>query len=155
MLTSLDIISLFKTAWESYSPIVGPPTDDNMVRLREAILTILYSISLGADAGCPSRLILSDAAYKRSLATNVGFDRMSGAFKSYDPEIANDATDGVRKKREREWTATLATQQLILACERGCRFFVLNIVKDTWFCCLRNPNCFYTRVAPRDLLDLL
>ena len=84
-----------------------------MVCLREAILTILYSVSLGANSGCPSRLILSGVAYKRSLATSVGFDSMSGAFKSYDPDIADDATDGVLKKRESEWMATLATQHII------------------------------------------
>ena len=99
MLTSLDIISLFKTARGSYSLIVCLPTDDDMFCLREAILAIIYSISLGADAGCLSRLILSDAAYKRSLVTSVGFDRLSGAFKSYDPNIADDAKDGIRKKR--------------------------------------------------------
>ena len=148
MSTSSYIISLFKTVWERYSPIVGPPTDDDMVRLCEAILTILHSISLGADAGCPPRLILSDVAYKRPLVTNVGFDSMSSAFKSYDPDISNDATDGVRKKREREWTATLATQELIRACERGCRSFILNVVEDTWVRCLRDPDCFYTLVAP-------
>ena len=109
MSTSLDIISLFKTAWESYPPIVGPPTDDVMVCLYEAILTILYSISLGANAGCPSGLILSDAVYRRSLATSVGFNSMSGAFKSYNPDMADNSTDGVCKKRECEWTATLAS----------------------------------------------
>ena len=51
MLTSLDIISLFNTAWESCAPIFGPPTDDDIVRLRDAILAILYSISLGANSG--------------------------------------------------------------------------------------------------------
>ena len=50
-MTSFDIVSLFKTAWERYSPIVNPPTDNDTVHLCEAILTILYSISLGADAG--------------------------------------------------------------------------------------------------------
>ena len=50
MSTSSVIISLFKTAWGSYSPIVGPSMDNNMVRLLEAILTILYCISLGANA---------------------------------------------------------------------------------------------------------
>ena len=95
MSTSLDIISLLKTAWESYSPIVGPSTDDNMVRLSEAIFTILYSIFLGADVGCPSGLILIDAAYKRSLATRVGYDSMSGAFKSYDLNFADGKTDCV------------------------------------------------------------
>ena len=117
MSTSSDIISLFKTVWESYSPMVGPPTDDNMVHLHEAILPILYSISLGANAGCPSGLILANTAYKHLLATSVGFDSMSDAFKSYDPDIADDATNGVRKKQYREWTAYLAIQQLIRACE--------------------------------------
>ena len=148
MSTSSNIMSVFKIVWESYPLIVGPPTDNNMVRLREAILTILYSISLVADAVCPSGLILSDAAYKRSLATNVVFDSMGGAFKSYDPDITNDATDGLRKKRERECTSTLATQQLIRACKRGCRSFILNVTEDTWVCRLCDPNCFYTPVSP-------
>ena len=64
MLTSSDIISLFNTAQESYAPIVGPTTDGDMVRLGEAILTILYSISLGANVGGPSGLILTAVAYK-------------------------------------------------------------------------------------------
>ena len=91
MSTSSDIISLFNTARESYAHIIGPPTDDDMVRLCEAILTILYSISLGADAGFPSGLILTDAAYKRSFGTTMGFGCMIGAYKLYDPSIEDDA----------------------------------------------------------------
>ena len=74
MSTSLDIISLFNTDQESYAPIVGPPTDNDMVRICKAIITILYYISLGANAGCSSGLIITDAAYKRSLGTTVGFN---------------------------------------------------------------------------------
>ena len=64
MLNSSKSISLFNTDQESYAPIVGPRTDNSMVRLHEAIFTILYSISLGANAGCPPGLILINAAYK-------------------------------------------------------------------------------------------
>ena len=85
----------------SYAPIVDPPTDDNIVRLRKAIITILYSISLGANSGCPSELILSDAAYKCLLGRTINFNPMIGAFKSYDPNIEDDATDGIRQKMER------------------------------------------------------
>ena len=101
MSTSSDIISLFNTAWKIYAPIVGPPTDDNMVRLRESILIILYSISLGADAGCMFGLILANAAYNHLLGTTVSFDPMIGTFKSYDPSIKNDATDRLQQKMER------------------------------------------------------
>ena len=97
-MTSSEIISLFNTARESYTPIVGPPTYDNIVCLRKAILTIFYYISLGADADCPSGLILTDAAYKCSLGTTMGFDCMISAYTFYDPSIKDDAIDGLRKK---------------------------------------------------------
>ena len=84
-----------------------------MVRLCEAILTILYSISISNNAGCLSGLILTDAAYKRSLGTTVSSEPIIGAFKSYDPSIKDDAIDRLGKNMEREWTARLATQLLI------------------------------------------
>ena len=98
MATSSVIISLFNKARESYTPISGPTTDENMVNFREAILTILYSIYRGADAGCLSGLIFTDVEYKGSLVTTASFDPMIGAFKLYDPSIKYDATDGLRKK---------------------------------------------------------
>ena len=36
----------------------------------------------------------------------------------------------------------------------GCRSFIVKVVKDTWVWHLRDPDSFYTRVAPRDILDL-
>ena len=84
---------MFSTAQESYVPIISPPIDDDIVRLREAILVIFYSISLGADAGCPSGLILAYAAYKLSLSTTASFDLMIGTFKLYKPSIKDDATN--------------------------------------------------------------
>ena len=58
----------------------------------------LYSISLGIDAGCPLGLILTGAAYKRSLETTVVFDCMIGAYKSYDSSIKDDATARLHNK---------------------------------------------------------
>ena len=85
----------------------------------------------------------------------MGFDCMIGAYKLYDPSIEDDATNGLRKNMEREWTTCLAIQSLIRACEMGCRSFILKAVEDTWVRSLRYPDSLYTRVAPRDLLDLL
>ena len=126
-----------------------------MVHLREAILAILYDISLGADPSCPLGLILTDAAYKRSLRTTVVFNCMTSAYKSNDPIIKDDATDGLCKKMYHEWTAWLATQSLIRSCKIGCRSFILKVVEDTWFQRLCDPDSFYTCVAPKDLFNLL
>ena len=35
----------------------------------------------------------------------------------------------------------------------GCRSFILKVVEYTWVQYLRDPYSFYTRVAPRDLLN--
>ena len=142
MSTSSDIIYLFNTAQENYTPIVGPTTDDNTVRLREAILAILYSISLGDDAGFPAGLILTDTAYKRLLVKTVGFDCMISPYKSYDPSIEENATDRLRKNMEHEWTAWLSTQLFIQSCEMGYRSFILKVVEDTWVRRLRDPDSF-------------
>ena len=101
MSTSSDIISLFNTSQEIYTPIVIPPTDKYMFLLCKAILTILYSISLGTDEGCPSGIILTDAAYKCSIETNVSFDPIIGASKLYNPSIKDNSTNGLRQKIER------------------------------------------------------
>ena len=61
-----------------------------MVRLCEATITVLYSISLVANAGCPSGLILTVAAYKSSIGTTVSCNSMIGALKSYFPSIEDD-----------------------------------------------------------------
>ena len=65
---------------------------------------------------------------------------MIGAFKSHDMDIANNATDGVHKKIERKWTATLSTQQIIRACNCGCCSFILNVAEDTWVYRLCDPD---------------
>ena len=132
MSTSSDILSLFNTAKESYTPIVGLQTDNDMVRLCKAIITILYSISLGTNSDCPLRLILINTSYKRSLGTTVGFNCTIGAYKLYNPSIKDDATDGLRKRMEQEWTSRLSTQSLILSYKMGFWSFILKVVEDTW-----------------------
>ena len=37
----------------------------------------------------------------------------------------------------------------------GCWSFILMVVKDNWVRRLQDPDSFYTRVAPRDILNLL
>ena len=155
MSNPLDIISMFNIYQESYTPIVVPQTDNNMFCPRDVILTILYSISLGADTGCPSGLILTDAAYKHSLGTTVVFDYMIGAYKLYDPSIEDDAANGIRKHMEREYNVRLATQLLIRACRMGCRSLIFKFVKATWVRHLQDSDSFYTRVSQRDILNLL
>jgi hypothetical protein len=73
---------------------------------------------------------------------------------AYDPTIAADATDAVRVKAEREWTAKADRQRLIRAAEHG-RTFLTTIVEDTWLLSLKSPTTFYNKVTLQDMLQHL
>jgi hypothetical protein len=74
---------------------------------------------------------------------------------AYDPTIAADATDAVRVKAEREWTAKADRQRLIRAAERHGRTFLTTIVEDTWLLSLKSPTTFYNKVTLQDMLQHL
>ncbi len=90
------ITLLFKEARDSFPPIKGKPTDDNLLSIRETLLPILMEIPYDQLGGIHSlTAILWDTVM---YAANHG----SNAFKCpvrlplYDGNIANNATTVVR-----------------------------------------------------------
>jgi hypothetical protein len=70
----------------------------------------------------------------------------------YDPSIASDATDTVRVKAEREWSAKVDRQRLIRATKRHGRIFLTTVVEETWLLPLKSSTTFYNKVLLRDML---
>ena len=119
-------ILLHKFPWPSFRPpCISYPCSTPLRRATTPSpsleLTTIWSASarpyspsytpfyLAPTQAARSELILTDVAYKRLLGKNMGFDCMIGAYKSYDPRIKDNVTDGLCKKMEREWTTWLAT----------------------------------------------
>ena len=100
MSTVEDITALFTAASAAFPPITGPPTDDDVVNLREALLTVLFSVQLvGSEAGCPSGVILDDQAYMRTTGANSPFDAMRGPIPVFNPAIASTTKEVVLQKK--------------------------------------------------------
>jgi hypothetical protein len=73
----------------------------------------------------------------------------------YDPSITSDATDAVRVKAERVWTAKADRQRLTRATERLGRIFLTTVVEDTWLLPLKGLTSSCNKVLLRDMLQHL
>eukprot|EP00804_Cyclotella_cryptica_P029094 CCRYP_005281-RA/>CCRYP_005281-RA protein AED:0.19 eAED:0.20 QI:0/0/0/0.71/0.16/0/7/0/1210 len=79
---------------------------------------------------------------------------MTVPLAAYNPAIAVNASNAIRARAERTWTAKRELQRLIRAVERNGRLFLLNVVKESWLLPLKSDT-FYNQVALYDMLDHL
>ena len=104
---------LFKEVQAAFPPIAGAPNDDDVKRLTEEFINALQSIDVPGGAIDLSNLLLSDAEHKTKHGDGKTFDRMAIPLPAYDDSITSDATNAVRAKAERLWTAKIGLQTLI------------------------------------------
>lgn len=153
MSTPDDVKDLFGQLTTSYPTILGQPSDDDVKRLRETLTNLLQSIDIPGGTDSLSGLIDDSADYQ--AAYGHPFNPLLLPMPAYNPSIAPDATDAVRVKAEREWTATADRQRLIQATERLGRIFLTTVVEDTWLLPLKSPTTFYNKVSLQDMLQHL
>jgi len=153
MSTPDDVKDLFGQLTTSFPTILGQPTDDDIKRLRETLTNLLQSIDVSGGTDSLSGLIDDAADYQATYGHT--FDALLLPMAAYDPTIASDATDAVRVKAEREWTAKADRQRLIRAAERHGRIFLTTVVEDTWLLSLKSPTTFYNKVSLHDMLQHL
>jgi hypothetical protein len=153
MTTPEEAKTLFSDLAATYTAIIGQPTDDDVKQLRECITNLLQSIDVPGGTCSLSGLIDTEATY----IANHGapFDPMTVPLAAYDPAIAVDASNAIRARAERTWTAKRELQRLIRAVERNGRLFLLHVVEETWLLPLKSETTFYNQVALRDMLNHL
>ena len=102
-----------------------------------------------------SDLLLSDADHEAKRGVGSTFEHMEIQLPAYDDSITSDATNAVRAKAERLWTAKIGLQTLIKTVERAGRAFLVAVVKDTWLLPLKEDTTFYNKVPHRDFFARL
>ena len=80
---------------------------------------------------------------------------MAVPLPAYDNSIASDATNAVRAKAERLWTANICLQTLIKTVKRARRAFLIAVIEDTWLLPLKEETTFYNKVPLRDFFARL
>ena len=146
---------LFKEVQSAFPPIVGAPNDDDVKRLTKAFINALQSIDVPGGAIDLSNLLLSDAEHETKHGVGAIFKRMAIPLPAYDDSITSDATNDVRAKAKRLWTAKIGLQTLIKTVERAGRAFLITVVEDTWLPPLYKETTFYNKVPLRDFFTHL
>ena len=141
---------LFKEVQAAFAPIVGAPNDDDVKHLTKAFIKALQPIDVPGGAIDLSNPLLSDAEHEDKQGAGSTFELMDTPLPAYEDIIASNATNTVRAKAERLWTAKIGLQTLIKTVERARCAFLIAAVKDTWLLPLKEETTFYNKLPLRD-----
>jgi hypothetical protein len=149
------ITRLFKEAYDTFPPLEGKPTDDNLLAIRKALLPLLMVIPYDQLNGIHSlTAILTEAAkYKADHGHNKFVDPVR--LPLYDKNIADDAKTVVRVRAEAAHTARLDDFASYEVAERGVAKFLCDVVDEIWYNDLKDADTFYTKVTAIDIMALL
>ncbi len=138
---------LFKEARDTFPPLEGKPTDDDLMSIRETLLPILMEIPYNQLGGIHSLMaILVDAA---KYATDHG----GNAFKRpdclplYGSSIANNATTVVRICAKSAHNSRFDNYARYKVAEHGAAKFIHETVDEVWYNDLKDANTFYAKVT--------
>jgi hypothetical protein len=149
------ITLLFKEVRNTFPPIKGKPTDDDLLAIWETILPILMEIPFDLLGGVHSlvRLLTEPTRY----AANHGGANFAipSRLPLYDSSIADDATTVVHVCSEAAHKARLNNFASFEAAERGSAKFLRETVKEVWYNDLKDANTFYTKVSALEIMTFL
>jgi hypothetical protein len=149
------ITRLFKEAYDTFPPLEGKPTDDDLLAIREALLPLLMVIPYDQLNGVHSlTAILTEAVKYEAEHGNAKFVRPS-RLSLYDKNIADNATTVVRVRAEAAHKARLHDYASYEAAERGVAKFLRDVVDEIWYNDLKDADTFYTKVTAIDIMAFL
>jgi hypothetical protein len=149
------ITRLFKEAYDTFTPLEGKPTDNNLLAIRECILPLLMVIPYDQLNGIHVLMaILADAAKYELEHGNKTFVRPI-RLPLYDKDIANDATTVVRVRAEAAHKSRLDDYASYETAERGVAKFLRDVVDEIWYNDLKDAETFYTKVTAIEIMALL
>jgi hypothetical protein len=146
-MTPKAITSALRAAQVLFLPINGQPSDDNLVRLSDAILPILLKATYDHINNIHNLwgLIASADCYLHHYDTP--FVRPATRLACYNPAINAEATPVDRVCAKTAWAALLQNYKAYEAAERGIKVFIKAVVNDTWICNLCGPKMLYSNVT--------
>jgi hypothetical protein len=154
-MTPNAITLLFKEVHETFPPIKGKPTDNDLLSIREMLLPILMEIPYDQLGGVHSLMaILMDAVRYAADHGGNGFIRPV-RLPLYNGSIADNATTVVRMRAEVGHKACLDDYASFEAAERGAAKFLRETVNKVWFNDLKDADTFYTKVSALKIISFL
>jgi hypothetical protein len=149
------ITRLFKEAHDTFPPLEGKPTDDNLLAIQRALLPLLMIIPYDQLGGVHSLVaILTDTAKYEADHGNKKFVRPKRLL-LYEDSIDDDATTVVQIRSEAAHKSRLDDYSSYEAAERGVAKFLQDVIDELWYNNLEDTEFFYTKVTAIDIMALL
>jgi hypothetical protein len=149
------ITRLFKEAYDTFPPLEGKPTEDDLLTIQRKVLPLLMVIPYDQLGGTHSLVaILTKAAKYEADHGNKKFVRPK-RLPLYDDTIANNTTTVVRVCSEVAHKTRLVDFASYEAAERGVAKFLRDVVDEIWYNNPKDANLFYTKVMAIDIMALL
>jgi len=145
------ITHLFKEAYNTFPPLEGKPTDDDLLAIRETLLPLLMVIPYDQLNGIYSlTAILTDPAKYEADHGNTKFIQPF-RLPLYNKNIPNNATTVVCVHAEAVNKSCLNDYTSYEAAERGVPKFLRNIIDEIWCNNLKDPRLSTQRSRPSTL----
>jgi hypothetical protein len=154
-MTPTALTSALADAKAAFLPIIGQPTNDNLVRINDALTPILLTITCDRINGKQSLLGLIANVDRYLHHYGFAFIHPTTHLAVYDPNIANDVSCIERVCAEASWATCIQDYEAYEAAESDVKVFIEAVVEDTWICDLHDPLTFYSNISALALLNHL
>ena len=149
------ITRLFKEAYDTFPPLEGKPTDDDLLAIRETLLPLLMVIPYDQLKGIHSlTAILTEAAKYEAEHGNAKFVRPV-RLPLYDKNIADDAMTVIWVCAEVAHKSRLDDYASYEVAKRGIAKFLRHVIDKIWYNDLEDADTFYTKVTAIVIMALL
>ena len=150
---SADLTLALKKAREGFTAIVDRPTDKYLIKIRQLLVPVLMKtkydeLTLTHNL---SGVIIPSERYQQIY--KKGAYLIPPIIALYDDTIDKDATRTEVHWAEGNQKAQRNDRQLYETANNACRSFIMDVVGETWYKELEDPDIFYTKVTSLKLLD--
>jgi hypothetical protein len=153
-MTPNAITHLFKEAHDSFPPLEGKPSNDDLLAIWETLLPLLMVIPYSQLNGVHSLTAILTEAFKYKANHGAKFLRPAH-LPLYNKMIANNATTVLHVCAEATHKSCLDDYASYEVAKQGVSKFLCDIVYENWYNDLKNTNTFYTQVTAINIMALL
>jgi hypothetical protein len=141
------ITRLFKKAYDTFPPLEGKPTNDNLLAIQETLLPLLMVIPYDQLKGIHSLMvILLEAAKYKANHSNAMFVRITRP-PLYDKNFANNPRTVVHVCAKATHKSCLDNYASYKVAKHGVAKFLHNVVDEIWYNNLKDAEMFYLLVG--------
>ena len=143
-----DVPLLFAEMASTFEPILGQPSESDIVKITEVLSEALYQIPFHDEKVVHNLvgLIQDKVSY---LADYKEAFPLLKKTEIYDTTITDSTKDSIRAQKEAIHKAKRQDFKFFAEAERGVRNFIIAVLADTYIRDLRSAKYFYTKGKPK------